>query len=267
MSTESWVVAAPQKIDVAGVTEVRLRLVEGRAETVTDDAASGVRVEVVEVGSRPLQLVREGGVLRVGYDGVRIQGWVDRLRGGSQDAERAVVRVVAPPSVRLDVGTVGAVADVTGAEGARVKTVTGAIRTSGTSGALSLRTISGDVAATGHVGDVSVSIVSGSLAVEGTLGRVTVSTVSGPVAITARGSVPLVDLKSVSGPAQVRLDVGTPVNLRVRGVSGQAILDGAALPSQGRTLAVDHADAPVEGRAPAYVSAAVTTGTVSVSRG
>jgi hypothetical protein len=266
MSTETWAVAAPQTLEVTDVTEVRLRLIERRAETVTDPDTACVRVEILEVGARPLQVVREGGALRVGYEGMRLQGWVDRLRGLSQDAERAVVRVVLPRSVRVDVGTIGAVADVAGADGPRVKTVTGPIRTSRTSGALSVRTISGDVAASGHTGDVAVSVVSGALAVEGALGRVTVSTVSGPVAITARGTSPLVDIKSVSGPAEVRLDAGTPVNLRVRGVSGQAVLDGSALASTGRTLAVDHADAPVENRSPAYVSAAVTTGTVSVVR-
>ncbi len=267
MSTESWAVAAPQNIDVEGAREVRIRLVEGRAETVADPDASAVRVEILEVGSRPLQVVRDaGGTVRIGYDGTRLQGWVDRLRGLGQDAERAVVRVVVPPSVRVDVGTVGAVADVTGTAGARIRTVTGAVRASGTSGSLSLRTVSGDVAASGHAGDLSVSVASGALAVEGALGRVTVSTVSGPVAITARGTSPLVDVRSVSGPVEVRLDAGVPVNLRVRGVSGQAILDGAALASTGRALAVDHADAPVEGRSPAFVSAMVTTGTVTVTR-
>lgn len=267
MSTESWTVAAPQKIDIGDVGEARVRLVEGRVETVSDPAASTVRVEVLEVGARPLQVVRDpGGTVRIGYDGTRLQGWMDRLRGLSQDAERAVVRVVVPRSVRVDVGTVGAVADVTGVADARVRTVTGAVRASGTAGTLSLRTVSGDLAVTGHAGDVSVSVVSGALSVEGPLGRVTVSTVSGPVAITARGTGPLVDVRSVSGPVEVRLGAGTPVNLRVRGVSGQAVLDGAALPSAGRTLAVDHADAPVEGRSPAYVSATVTTGTVTVTR-
>lgn len=266
MSTESWAVAAPQTLDVTGVTEVKVRMIEGRAEIAADGAAPGVRVEVLTVGARPLHVVRDGGVLRVGYDGARLQGWVDRLRGASPDAERAVVRIVVPTSVQVDVTTIGAEAEVSGAQAPVVKTVTGAVRASGTSGMLSLKTISGDASATGHTGDVSASLGSGALALEGALGRVTVHTVSGPVTITGVGTSPLVDVKSVSGPLEVRLDAGTPVNLKVRAMTGQVTLDGAVLPSTGRPFVVDHADAPSEGRSPAYVSAALTTGTVSVTR-
>ncbi len=266
MSTESWAVAAPQTLDVADVTEVKVRMVEGRAEVVADEAATGVRVEVSRVGTRPLHVARDGGVLRVGYDGARLQGWVDRLRGVSPDAERAVVRLVVPRSVRVDVATIGAEAEVSGAEAPVVKTVTGAVRASGTSGSLSLKTISGGASVTGHTGDVSASLGSGALSLDGALGRVTVNTVSGPVRITGTGTSPLVDIKSVSGPVEVYLDAGTPVNLRVRAMSGTVVLDGSVLPSTGRPFAVDHAEAPAEGRAAAYVSAALTTGTVTVTR-
>jgi hypothetical protein len=241
-------------------------MVEGRAEVVADGGATGVRVEVLTVGSRPLHVARDGGQLHVGYDGARLQGWVDRLRGASPDAERAIVRVVVPTSVQVDVATIGAEADVSGAQGPVVKTVTGAVRASGTSGTLSLKTISGDASATGHTGDVSASLASGALALDGALGRVTVHTVSGPVRITGTGTSPMVDIKSVAGPVEVHLDAGTPVNLRVRAMSGNVVLDGAVLPSTGRPFAVDHAEAPTEGRSPAYVSAALTTGTVTVTR-
>lgn len=267
MSTETWTVAAPQTLDVAGVTELRLRLVDGRAVVVVDPAAHAVEVEVREVGTRAVQVVREEERLRIGYDGTWVQGWWNRLRGVSDDAERAVVRITLPPSVRFDAGTVGADVDVTGTAGATVRTVTGSVRASDTSGTLTLRAVSGTLTVVGHAGDVAASVVSGTLSLGGGLGRVSVSTVSGAVTVAATGPAPLIDVRSVSGAVDVRLDEGTPVNLKVRGVSGKVVLDGSALASTGHTLAVDHADAPSEGRVPAYVSAALTSGRVTVTRG
>ena len=90
---------------------------------------------------------------------------------------------------------------------------------------------------------------------------------SGAVAVTAVGTVPMVSAKSVSGDVAIRLDEGTPISLKVRGAAGQAVVDGEVLPSATRTLAVDRSETPADGRSIAYLTAAVTSARVIVSRG
>ncbi|MCK9795764.1 DUF4097 domain-containing protein [Isoptericola sp. 4D.3] len=265
MSTETWAVAAPQTIDVEHATGVTLRLQDGRADVVADPAATGVRVELLEVGAKPVQVTRDGDRLRIGYESSVLDSVMAKLRNPRQ-SERAVVRVVVPPEGAVDVGTLGADVEVTGGRLVAVKTVTGAVRVSGTTGPLSLKTVSGDVAVDGHAGDVSATVASGRLALSGDLARVSLSTVSGAATITAAGPSPLITAKTVSGAIDLRLPASTPVNLKVRGASGQVVLDGSVLPSAGATLVVDHAEQPADGRSAAYLSATVTAAHVTVDR-
>lgn len=264
MSTESWAVAAPQTLDVGGVAAVSVRLQDGRVDVVVDPAAARTTLEVVEVGRKPLQVVHEGGRLRVGYERSKVEAFVARVRSLG-DSERAVVRVTVPQGVNVDVGTTEADIDVNGTAGTVVKTVTGAIRTSDTTGSLYVRSVSGDVWASSHAGDVSAQVVSGALALDGVLGRASASTVSGPVAVTATGAAPMVTAKTVSGDVALRLDPGTPVSLKVRGAAGQVVVDGEVQASAARTLWVDRS-VPGEG-SPAYLTANVTSARVIVSRG
>lgn len=266
MSTETWAVAAPQTIDVIGVSAVSIRLQAGRADVVVDADATRTTLEVVEVSSKPLQVVRDGERLRIGYEASKMDAFVARVRNLGSSSERAVVRLTVPAGSSVDVGSVEADIDVTGTTGTVVKTVTGAVRTAGTTGSLYLRSVSGDVAATDHSGDASAQVVSGALALDGAIGRVSASSVSGALALTAVGTTPMVTTKTVSGDVTVRLDEGTPVSVKVRGAAGQAILDGSVLPTSGRTLSVDHADPPVPGRSVAYLTATVTSARVVISR-
>jgi DUF4097 and DUF4098 domain-containing protein YvlB len=131
-----------------------------------------------------------------------------------------------------------------------------------------VKTVSGDATVVGHAGDVNAATVSGVLRLDGPLGRVTAQSVSGEVAVTVRETAPLVTVRTVSGPVRVRLDAATPLNLKVRGATAQAMLDGAVLASTSqRTLSVDHVEPGATGRAAAYVSATTGTGQVSVTRG
>ncbi|GAA1990411.1 hypothetical protein GCM10009718_30150 [Isoptericola halotolerans] len=264
MSTESWAVAAPQSLEVEQVSAVSVRLQDGRADVVVDATAGRTTLEVIEVGAKPLQVVREGDRLRVGYERSKVEAFVARVRALG-DSERAVVRLTVPPGVSVDVGTTEADVDVTGTAGTVVKTVTGTIRTTGTTGSLYVRSVSGDVAACGHSGDVSAQVVSGALALDGALGRVSASTVSGAVAVTAAGTCPMVTAKTVSGDVALRLDAGTPVSLKVRGAAGQVVVDGEVQPSALRTLAVDRTETGAG--SVAYLTANVTSARVIVSRG
>ncbi|WP_418276246.1 DUF4097 family beta strand repeat-containing protein [Isoptericola jiangsuensis] len=267
MSTETWAVAAPQTITVDGVSAVSVRVQAGRVDVVVDPETTRTTLDVTEISEKPLQVTRDRDRLRIGYEASKMDAFVARVKNLGSSSERAVLRLTVPPGTAVDVGTVEGDADVTGTTGTVVKTVTGTVRTAGTSGSLYLKSVSGDVAATAHSGDVSAQVVSGALAVDGAIGRVSAHSVSGALAVTAVGTTPMVTVKTVSGDVTVRLDEGTPVSLKVRGAAGQAILDGTVLPSTGRVLAVDHADTPVAGRSVAYLTAAVTSSRVVVTRG
>ncbi|GAA1709658.1 hypothetical protein GCM10009809_02530 [Isoptericola hypogeus] len=264
MSTETWAVAAPQTIEVEGVTGVDVRLQGGRAEVVADAAATVTRIDVLEVSDKPLQVVRDGDRLRVGYESSWFDSVVARVKSPRR-SERAVVRLVVPPDAAVDVGTVDADVEVSGGRKVAVRTVTGTIRTAGTTGPMSVRTVSGEVAVTDHTGDASASVVSGRLALDGALGRVSLTSVSGAATVAPTTS-PMITAKTVSGALDLRLLPGTPVNVKVRGASGQVVLDGSVLPSSGATLVVDHAEQPAEGRSAAYLSATVTSAHVTVDR-
>ena len=265
MTTESWSVAAPQTIEVGSATTLTVRLTNGRAEVVADpNRTSGAVVEILEVSARPLQILAEHGSLRVAYDFPGLEGFVDRFRG-LKDQDSAVVRVTVPATSLIDVATVGAEVVVTGPQaGVNVKTAGGAITVTGATGSVTAKSGTGAVTVAEHAGDVSASTMSGAVVLAGALGRVAVQTVSGAVDVTAVGTTPLVNTKTVSGAATVQLDAGSPVNLRARSVTGKVLLDAAQVTSSAqRTVVVDHA----EPGAAAYISTNTVSGTTTVTRG
>ncbi|GAA1852396.1 hypothetical protein [Myceligenerans crystallogenes] len=264
MTTESWSVAAPQTIEVADATSLTTRLTNGRAEIIADpERMSGAVVEVLEVSSRPLQVLAEHGALRVAYDFPGVEGFVDRFRG-LRDQDSAVVRITVPATTAVDATTVGAEASVTGSRArVSVKSVTGAVVVTGTAGPLHVKSVSGAIAVTDHQGDVTVNQASGPAAISGALGRVTVNGVSGPVDVSSSGSTPLVSAKTVAGAVTISLDPGTPVNLRARSVTGKVTVDGAPIASGAqRTVVVDHA----EPGAACYLSTNTVSGATVITR-
>ena len=267
MSTESWVINAPQTVDVADVRRVVVQLTDGSVDVVADPAReAGAHLDVSEVSERPLQVSAHDGELRVGYDFAGVEGLVERAKG-LRDKDRAVVRVTVPAHVPVKVTTARAAASVLGTQAdLSVTTATGAVRVQGVSGTASIKTATGAVDVGEHVGDVHVSTASGAVTLGGTLGRVSVNTVTSGVEVVARESTPLVDARTVSGDVAVRLGAGSPVNLKARSVTGKAVLDGVRLDSAAqRTTSVDHVDQP--GARGAYVSANTVSGDLTVSRG
>lgn len=264
MTTESWSVAAPQTIEVAHTDALTVRLTSGRAEVVADpERVSGATIEVLEVSSRPLQILAEHGKLRIAYDFPGIEGFVDRFRG-LRDQDSAVVRITVPAATVADVATVGAEAVVTGSQAqVNVRSVTGAVWVTGTSGSLSVKSVSGAIVVSAHTGDVTVNQASGPATVSGGLGRVTVNGVSGPVDVAPSGTTPMVSAKTVAGAVTIRLDAGVPVNLRARSVTGKVTLDGEQLVSTAqRTVVVDH---PEPG-ATCYLSTNTVSGATTITR-
>jgi hypothetical protein len=264
MGTESWVIAAPQQIEVGEVTSLVVGLTNGAIEVVSDPAReSGASIDVTEVGPRPLHVTSHAGELRVAYDFAGVEGVVDRVRG-LKDKDTATVRVVLPAHLPVKIATARAAVAVTGTRAdVSVTTADGAVTVDDTVGVLAVKSAAGRVAATAHEGDVRVSTASGRVEVGGRLGRVTVSTVTGDVVVEARETTPLVTAKTVSGDVTLRLGQGAGVNLKARAVTGKVVLDGAPLPStQSRTTSVDHSD----GTSGAYVSVSSVSGNLTVSR-
>jgi len=267
MSTETWVIATPQTVDVADVRRVVVALTDGSVDVVADPhRTEGAHLEVGDVSERPLQVSAHDGELRVGYDFAGVEGLVDRAKG-LRDKDRAVVRLTVPAGVAVKVSTARAAATVTGtAADLSVTTATGPVRVLGTTGPVTVKTASAPVDVVEHVGDVRVSTASGAVNVAGSLGRVSVTTVTSAVEVVARESTPLVAARTVSGDVAVRLSTGAPVNLKARSLTGKAVLDGVRLESAAqRTTSVDHVDPA--GTASAYVSSSTVSGDVTVSRG
>jgi hypothetical protein len=263
--TQAWTIATPQAVEVPGARSLAVRVTSGSVEVVADPARSeGVTVDVLDPGPRPVHVVLSGGALRVGrHPRGGLGGLLEGLRTGREDVP-VVVRLTVPAALAADVAAVGARVELTGvAGGTAVRTVSGDVTGRGTAGPLTVRTVSGTVRLADHRGDVTLDGVSGRLSAAGALGRVGAHTVSGDLDLRAEGTTPLVTARSVTGGVTVSLDAGTPVNLRVRSVSGRVELDGAARPSSStRGVVVELS----EGGSAAYVSASTVSGATRVRR-
>ncbi|GAA3213178.1 DUF4097 domain-containing protein [Oerskovia jenensis] len=265
MGTESWVIAAPQQIEVAEVSALVVGLTNGAVEVVSDPSReSGASVDVTDVSPRPLRITTHDGELKIAYDFDGVEGVVDRVRG-LKDKDTATVRVVLPAHLAVKVATARAAATISGTRApVSVTTADGTITVNDTAGPLSVKSVTGRVSVGTHEGDLKVSTASGRVEAEGALGRVTISTVTADVVVEARETTPLVTAKTVSGDVTLRLSEGAGVNLKARAVTGKVVLDGAPVPSaQSRTTSVDHS----EGTSGAYVSVSTVSGDLTVSRG
>lgn len=265
MGTESWVIAAPQQIEVKEVSALTVGLTNGSVEVVSDPTReSGATVDVTDISSRPLRVTTHAGELRIGYDFDGVEGVVDRVKG-FKDKDTATLRIVLPAHLPVKVTTARAAVTVTGTQApVTLTTADGTVTVTDTAGPLTVKSAAGRVAAVGHAGDLKVGTASGRVEAAGALGRASISTVTGDVVVEARETTPLVTAKTVSGDVTLRLGEGAGVNLKARAVTGKVVLDGAPLPStQSRTTSVDHSD----GTSGAYVSVSSVSGNLTVSRG
>src|SRR5690554_1951506 len=153
MPTESWVVSGPQIIELEDVRAVRVGLVGGRVDVVAhEDDSRSARVEVHDVSGRPLEVSLVDGELKVGY-GHTLGGWesfLDKMRNFS-DKDSASVHLAVPRDVKVRLGTVGAEGLLAGVrEDAQVSTVSGALVTDHTLGALTAKAVSGEITVRDH---------------------------------------------------------------------------------------------------------------------
>ncbi|WP_243883231.1 DUF4097 family beta strand repeat-containing protein [Cellulomonas dongxiuzhuiae] len=267
MSTESWVVAGPQVIEVEDVRALRVGLVGGRLDVVAHDDpdARGARLEVHRVDGRPLEVTLADGELRVGYS-FTLGGWegfVEKFRN-FQDKDRADVHLAVPRSVLAKVATVSADGLVAGLrQDASVSTVSGSVVVDDVRGKLSVNTVSGDIVVRRHDGDLRFNTVSGEIAASGDLTLVQGNSVSGAVSLDVGTGTSSLTVTTVSGDLTVRLPEGAGLQVRAQSVSGRLVVDGREHKGAGpghRTVDLDAGDGGT------FLSATTVTGHVTVLR-
>ncbi|MBO0900973.1 DUF4097 family beta strand repeat protein [Cellulomonas sp. zg-ZUI222] len=267
MSTESWVVAGPQVIEIEDLRALRVGLVGGRVDVVAHDDPEqrGARLEVHEVDGRPLEVTLSDGELRVGYS-FTLGGWegfVERFRN-FQDKDRADVHIAVPSDVLAKVGTVSADELVAGLrQDVSVSTVSGSVVVDDVHGRLSTTSVSGETVVRRHQGDVRFNTVSGEFAASGELTLVQGNSVSGAVSLDVGPGTSSLTVTTVAGDLTVRVPEGAGLSVRAQSVSGRLVVDGQEHKGTGpgrRTVDLDSGDGGT------YLSATTVTGHVTVLR-
>src|SRR5690606_33472478 len=166
--------------------------------------------------------------------------------------------------VKVRLGTVGAEGLLAGVrEDAQVSTVSGALVTDHTLGALTAKAVSGEITVRDHSGDLTLSTVSGDLTASGSLSRVTTNSVSGAISLDMTSPTTTVSATTVAGVVTIRLPHGVGVGVEAKTVSGREVIDGADHTSgrPGRT----HFDGRSGGTG-CYVTVSTVSGHLTVLR-
>ncbi|MER8060053.1 MULTISPECIES: DUF4097 family beta strand repeat-containing protein [unclassified Streptomyces] len=197
-----WSVAEPQKLTFGTpVSTLQVRIVNGTVNVVGSEEGPA-RLEVSDIEGPPLLVTHENGTLTVGYEDLTWQGFT-KLLDRSSWRRSAVVSLTVPADARVEVGTVGAGAVVSGIRGPAV-----------------VRGVTGDTALVGLSGPVQANTVSGNLEAQAVTGELRFSSVSGDLTVV-EGSGPTVRADSVSGSMIVDLDPEGPTDVHLTSVSGE----------------------------------------------
>ncbi|MFJ6668069.1 DUF4097 family beta strand repeat-containing protein [Streptomyces sp. NPDC091383] len=197
-----WSVAEPQKLTFdTPVSTLQVRIVNGTVNVVGAEEGPA-RLEVSDIEGPPLLVTHENGTLTVGYEDLTWQGFT-KLLDRSSWRRNAVVSLTVPADARVEVGTVGAGAVVSGIRGPAV-----------------VRGVTGDTALVGLSGPVQANTVSGNLEAQAVTGELRFSSVSGDLTVV-EGSGPTVRADSVSGSMIVDLDPEGPTDVHLTSVSGE----------------------------------------------
>ncbi|MFI9719253.1 DUF4097 family beta strand repeat-containing protein [Streptomyces sp. NPDC052396] len=203
-----WSLTTPQRLTFEEpVTALNVSVVNGTVNVVGSDGGPA-RLELSDLQGPPLSVQLLDGQLRVGYDDLSWQSilkWLDR-KGWQRAVE---VTLTVPCGTRVEVGTVGAAAVVSGITApTELRGVSGDTTLVGLAGPVHAETVSGALEAQALGGDLRYSSVSGDLTlVEGTRGSVRAKTVSGSVLVdlSATGGDLSLELTTVSGDIAIRL--------------------------------------------------------------
>ncbi|MFF4930109.1 DUF4097 domain-containing protein [Streptomyces griseofuscus] len=197
-----WSVAEPQKLTFdAPVSTLQVRIAGGTVNVMgVEDGPA--RLEVSDIEGPPLLVTHENGTLTVGYEDLTWQGFTKLLDRRSW-RRSAVVSLAVPADAKVEVGTVGAGAVISGVRGPAV-----------------VRGVTGDTALVGLSGPVQANTVSGNLEAQAVTGELRFTSVSGDLTVV-EGSGPAVRADSVSGSMIVDLDPEGPTDVHLTSVSGE----------------------------------------------
>ncbi|MFF5431137.1 DUF4097 domain-containing protein [Streptomyces griseofuscus] len=197
-----WSVAEPQKLTFdAPVSTLQVRIAGGTVNVMGVEEGPA-RLEVSDIEGPPLLVTHENGTLTVGYEDLTWQGFTKLLDRKSW-RRSAVVSLAVPADAKVEVGTVGAGAVISGVRGPAV-----------------VRGVTGDTALVGLSGPVQANTVSGNLEAQAVTGELRFTSVSGDLTVV-EGSGPAVRADSVSGSMIVDLDPEGPTDVHLTSVSGE----------------------------------------------
>ncbi|MEU3536009.1 DUF4097 family beta strand repeat-containing protein [Streptomyces murinus] len=197
-----WSVAEPQKLTFdAPVSTLQVRIAGGTVNVMGVEEGPA-RLEVSDIEGPRLLVTHENGTLSVGYEDLTWQGFTKLLDRKSW-RRSAVVSLAVPADAKVEVGTVGAGAVISGVRGPAV-----------------VRGVTGDTALVGLSGPVQANTVSGNLEAQAVTGELRFTSVSGDLTVV-EGSGPVVRADSVSGSMIVDLDPEGPTDVHLTSVSGE----------------------------------------------
>ncbi|MFI0261803.1 DUF4097 family beta strand repeat-containing protein [Streptomyces sp. NPDC017056] len=223
MRTE-WSVSDPRTLDIEGpVTALHVRTIGGTVNVVGTTDGSRPRVEIGEVTGPPLTVRQDAGTLSVTYEDLPWKGLLKFLeRKGWRRS--AVVSVTVPAGTRVEVGTVGASAVISGISGRTdLRGVTGDSTLVRLTGPVRAETVSGRVEGQAVTGDLRFNSVSGDLTlVEGAGGSVRAESVSGDMVLDLDPAAEGADIRlvTVSGEVAIRLPASGDTEVDANTTSG-----------------------------------------------
>lgn len=106
MSTEAWMLDAPQTLDIDGARELRAGIIRGRLDIITHDEPT-TRVEISQVDGEPLAATLQNGILDIRHGDARTigMGWMKRLAAAA-DQDYAVISIAVPEGIAVSASTV-----------------------------------------------------------------------------------------------------------------------------------------------------------------
>ena len=197
-----WSVAEPRKLTFAApVSTLQVRIAGGTVNVMGIEEGPA-RLEVSDIEGPPLLVTHENGTLTVGYEDLTWQGFTKLLDRKSW-RRSAVVSLAVPADAKVEGGTGGAGAVISGVRGPAV-----------------VRGVTGDTALVGLSGPGPANTVSGNLEAQAGTGELRFTSVSGDLTVV-EGSGPAVRADSVSGSMIVDLDPEGPTDVHLTSVSGE----------------------------------------------
>ncbi|WP_432986095.1 DUF4097 family beta strand repeat-containing protein [Dactylosporangium sp. CA-233914] len=260
----AWKISEPQRLALEGdVTELSVSLVSGRLNVVGSDDGPA-RVEVAEMGDRPVDVTLDGGVLKAAQDFPK--GWPGFLWWLFGHRFKVDVSIVVPTgtAVRLHLAS-GTIIASSLRNGARVDVTSGRITLLGIDGRVAGKVVSGSIEGLTLGGEVEFETVSGEIVVaDSTAGKVSARTISGSVTCDLDNppAGTEVHLDTVSGEITARVREDSDLRVSLHAISGHVVNAFPELDQHGRNTVTGRLGTGAGG----HLAANATSGTISLLR-